>query len=79
MIEIRKSRPTIAIWIHSQKLQNYADSIKLPERRQEFLGMVQRKIDTHDQAWFTRDVEGKRKYVVFTEPENPAEWTKYEV
>jgi hypothetical protein len=75
----KPAKPTIPIWIHPQKLQNYANSFELPKCRQEFLDMVQGKIDTHDQAWFTRDVEGKRKYVVFTEPENPAEWTKYEV
>jgi hypothetical protein len=41
--------------------------------------MVQRKIDTHDQAWFTHDVEGMRKFVALTEPEDQAEWTRYEV
>ena len=75
----KPAKPTIPIWIHPRKLQNYANSFELPEYRQKFLDMVQRKIDTHDQAWFTRDVEGKRKFAVLTEPADPAEWTRYEV
>ena len=43
------------------------------------LDIVKRKIDTHDQAWFTRDVAGKPKFVVLTEPEDLADWKTYEV
>jgi hypothetical protein len=67
------------MWIHSQKLWNNTNSFKDPKYRLETLDIVKRKIDTHDQAWFTLDVEGKRKFVVLTEPEDPAEWTRYEV
>lgn len=71
----KPAKPTIPIWIHSQKLQNYANSFKLPKYRREFLDMVQRKIDTHDQAWFSL----KHVFVSLTEPEDPSEWKRFEL
>jgi hypothetical protein len=43
------------------------------------LDMLQRKIDTHDREWFITVAGHKNSYVMLTEPEDPAEWTRVEV
>ena len=77
--QAKPAKPTIPVWIHSQKFQHYVNGSFKPEHRQAMFDMLKRKIETNDQGWFIIVAGHENSYVMVTEPKESSEWTRYEV